>query len=195
MATAQKKPLRPPKPSSDVKKRIKQFSGFGASLWKNNTVVGFMLGLIAGLFIATIIAFVISRTPVPFSSKQSKPDGTPEKVVKPFADPNQPMLPNREGTIEAFEATETADGPGSDTSISPMSRIFLQTGAFRNRSDAEGMLARLALIGLEARITEGSNEQGQIFRVRLGPVDQQDLERVQEHLRTNGIEFATASAD
>ena len=195
MTAAHKKPLRPPKPSSDVKKHVKRISGFGSALFKNNTVVGFMLGLIVGMCIAIIIALVISRTPVPFSSKVHQPEGASDRVVKPAADPNQPMLPNRDGSIDVFKEPEPVEEATPDAPIGSMSHIFLQTGAFRNRADAEGMVARLALVGVEAKITEGSNEQGILYRVRLGPIDQPDLPRVQDHLRANGFEFATAAAD
>ena len=170
-------------------------AGLGSALWKNNSVVGFVLGLITGLGIAIFIAIMILRTPVPFSGKTSRPDGAADRSMTQFADPNQPMLPNRDGTIDAFRQTGAPEEAVPGLTVSSVTPAFLQVGAFRNRDDADTVLARLALIGIEAQITPARNAQGELFRVRVGPVERENLPSVQDQLRANGFEFAVAGSD
>jgi cell division protein FtsN len=68
---------------------------------------------------------------------------------------------------------------------------FLQAGAFRGRIDAENMRAKLALQGVEARITELQSENGLLYRVRIGPFAQLEaMNRVRSKLSDNGIDAA-----
>jgi len=66
----------------------------------------------------------------------------------------------------------------------------LQAGSFANFEDADRLKARLALMGLEARIEAVSaDEGGAHYRVRLGPYHtKKDLSAVQAKLNKKGIE-------
>ena len=68
---------------------------------------------------------------------------------------------------------------------------FLQAGAFRGRIDAENMRAKLALQGVEAKITELQSENGLLYRVRIGPFAQLEaMNRVRSKLSDNGVDAA-----
>ncbi len=60
---------------------------------KGGTFLGFIIGLITGLVIAVIVALLITRTPIPFASRQDKPESAPvpATAVSPAADPNQSL--------------------------------------------------------------------------------------------------------
>jgi cell division protein FtsN len=69
---------------------------------------------------------------------------------------------------------------------------YLQAGAFREQSDAEGTRAKLALSGFEANISERPSESGgPLYRVRLGPFSQLEvMNRIRSKLSDNGIDVA-----
>ena len=68
---------------------------------------------------------------------------------------------------------------------------YLQAGAFRESTDAENTRAKLALLGVEARVTERQSENGMLYRVRVGPFAQLDtMNRVRGKLSDNGVDAA-----
>ena len=68
---------------------------------------------------------------------------------------------------------------------------YLQAGAFREASDAEGARAKLALLGFEATVSDRSTESGVLHRVRMGPYHQVEaMNRVRGKLSENGIDVA-----
>src|SRR5690606_14083246 len=69
------------------------------------------------------------------------------------------------------------------------SSYVLQAGAFRDQDDAEGMRAKLALIGYEARVVEAEVDGGPMYRVRVGPyADLATMNDVRARLAQVGIE-------
>lgn len=83
---------------------------------------------------------------------------------------------------KAETKTESADDKWS---------YFLQAGAFREQSDAEGMRAKLALMGVEAKISERQAETGVLYRVRVGPFNQMEaMNKVRGKLSDNGVDAA-----
>ena len=68
------------------------------------------------------------------------------------------------------------------------SSYLLQAGAFKGQEDAEGMKAKLALIGFEARIVTAEVNGVTFYRVRVGPYGQiDDMNRARSRLAENGI--------
>jgi len=49
---------------------------------------------------------------------------------------------------------------------------FVQAGAFRSPGDAEAQRARLAMLGMDAKVTEREQAGQPIYRVRMGPFEQ-----------------------
>ncbi|HEY8608590.1 MAG TPA: SPOR domain-containing protein [Noviherbaspirillum sp.] len=72
---------------------------------------------------------------------------------------------------------------------------FLQAGAFREQNDAEGMRAKLALQGVEAKVSERQSESGVLYRVRVGPFNEIDaMNKVRGKLSDSGIDAAVVRA-
>lgn len=70
-------------------------------------------------------------------------------------------------------------------------QYYLQAGAFRQPNDAEATRAKLALLGVEAQISERQSENGTLYRVRIGPFAQLDaMTRVRGKLSDNGVDAA-----
>ncbi|MET3109240.1 cell division protein FtsN [Oxalobacteraceae bacterium GrIS 1.18] len=68
---------------------------------------------------------------------------------------------------------------------------YLQVGAFRDAGDAEGVRAKLALIGIESKISSSNADGDNLYRVRVGPFDQTDtMNRMRSKLSENSIDVA-----
>lgn len=80
---------------------------------QGSTLTGFILGLVIGLGIAVAVAFVINKTPIPFTNK-----GANAKADSPgqLQDPNKSLYSNKEAAKEA--AKEIANKP-AETSAKP----------------------------------------------------------------------------
>lgn len=166
------------------------------SLWKSNTLLGFIVGLIVGLLIAIVVAMIITRSPMPFNSKLSNQGKSPSAGT-PFADPNQPLYGNRDTAKEAYknapvEFTDPLTNPAATAQAAEKPNAYLQAGAYREKNEAENMRAKLALLGIEAQINEVQAQNGNLYRVRLGPYTQNSLTDTQNKLKENGIEFTTS---
>lgn len=87
---------------------------------------------------------------------------------------------------------KNADGAAAKTeSVEDKWNYYLQAGAFREPTDAENTRAKLALIGVEARVSERQSENGTLYRVRIGPFAQLDaMNRVRGKLSDNGVDAA-----
>lgn len=88
---------------------------------------------------------------------------------------------------EAAEAKAENKAESADDKWS----YYLQAGAFREQSDAEGMRAKLALMGVEAKVSEREAETGVLYRVRVGPFSQLEaMNKVRRKLSDNGVDAA-----
>lgn len=177
------------------------------------TLLGFMVGLMAGLAIAVVVALFVTRAPVPFVNKtqRSSDRSTEPRNGQPLPDPNLPLQTRPRET----PSTPPAETPGvlaqppiippappvapSGTSVptpaagsagAPSdSGYMLQAGAFKAPDDAEGMKARLALLGFEARVMSAEVNGQTVYRVRIGPFAQQEeANRARSRLADGGIE-------
>jgi len=81
--------------------------------------------------------------------------------------------------------------PKSTTTGTDPFTYFVQIGAFTNAEDAEQQRARLAMLGLEARLSEREQAGKTMYRVRIGPFDRKDdAEATKEKLSGAGVEAA-----
>ena len=176
---------------------------------RGSTLLGFMIGLIAGLSIAVVVAMFVTRAPVPFVNKANR---APERVIEPKSqaeapDPNAPLYSKARPAQEPASPAPGGTGPAvavappaAAPSVSPSqpsadgrsddrASYLLQAGAFRSSSDAEAMKAKLALIGFEARILAADVNGQAMYRVRIGPYAQLDaMNRARARLAENGVE-------
>lgn len=107
-----------------------------------------------------------------------KADVKPEKKVLVAAQPS----PAKEGAPKAEAKPEGTDDKWS---------YYLQAGAFRESTDAENIRAKLALLGVEAKVSERQSETGMLYRVRVGPFAELDaMNRVRGKLSDNGVDAA-----
>lgn len=68
-------------------------------------------------------------------------------------------------------------------------QYFVQVGAYRTAAEADGQKARMAMLGLDAKVSEREQAGRTVFRVRLGPYDDKAAaERVRTKLESSQIE-------
>jgi cell division protein FtsN len=169
---------------------------------RGNTLIGLVAGLVLGLALAVAVAVYLTRAPVPFVNKVQRPT----ENVNPAADgklpdPNQPLYskpiepPKADAKLDARTDPLAAPPPPekgvppAEAAAAETSRYLLQAGAFRTPDDADAMRARLALLGLEARVYPVEQGGATLYRVRLGPYGQiDDLNRIRKELAENGID-------
>jgi cell division protein FtsN len=167
---------------------------------KSQFLVGILIGLVLGLGIALGVAWYINKMPNPFltrtppaklePSKDVPPAKAEEKTARaPDAKPRfdfYKILPGTEETVTDPQAKSAQQKSTTATGET----FFLQAGAFQNAPDADNLRARLALLGIEARIqTATLPDKGVWHRVRVGPYTSvEELGRTRETLKQNGVE-------
>lgn len=68
-------------------------------------------------------------------------------------------------------------------------QYFIQVGAYRSSGEADGQKARMAMMGLDAKVSEREQGGRMVFRVRLGPYDDKAVaERVRTKLEAAQID-------
>jgi cell division protein FtsN len=79
--------------------------------------------------------------------------------------------------------------PKSTGSAADAFSYYVQAGAYSRPEDAETQRARLAMLGLDAKVMEREQSGRTVYRVRLGPYDgRPDAEAVQVRLAGDSIE-------
>lgn len=112
-------------------------------------------------------------------------------VAPPPAGTPVPAAPAAGGTVEGQgRAAGPTPSPGAEAKPAEDATTFLlQAGAFRVQDDADGMKAKLALLGFEARVLSAQVGNETLYRVRVGPYRSQDeMTKARARLAENGIE-------
>lgn len=165
-------------------------------------LAGILLGLGLAVFVLLREGRDLRGTPMPNPSAQAPRE--PEAPVaqqaeapretKPKYDfytvlaEREVQIPDSELAAQAQREAEAAATPAAEAQ-----RYLLQAGAFADARDAEAVKARLALIGLVARVETGQVNGKAVHRVRLGPYPgARELEAAKRQLAENGIGDAIA---
>ena len=67
---------------------------------------------------------------------------------------------------------------------------FVQAGAYRTSEEAEAQRAKTGMLGLETKISERDQGGRTVYRVRVGPMDKAEAERVRAKLEAAYIDSA-----
>ncbi len=112
----------------------------------------------------------------------------PTQEAKPAEDAIGDLLKDK----SSEPASATAAAPATAPAAAPEKQIFfVQAGAFRSADEAEAQRARLALLGLNARVSEREQAGRPIYRVRLGPFrDLDKAETALSQLKGGGVDAA-----
>ncbi|MES3014428.1 MAG: SPOR domain-containing protein [Pseudomonadota bacterium] len=115
-------------------------------------------------------------TPPPAAPRASAPAGVRDPAAILADKPAAPKI--------------TSSASGAAGGADPFS-YFVQAGAYGRTEDAEAQRAKLAMLGLEGRLTEREQAGRTVYRVRLGPFERKgDAEAAKEKLAGAGVEAA-----
>lgn len=107
-------------------------------------------------------------------TKPAAPTPTPEAKAAASADPIGALAKAKTAAPEPLQIT-----------------FYVQVGAFRTPDDAERHRAKLALKGVDAKITERELSGRPVYRARVGPFDKlEDAETAKDKMDKLGIETA-----
>ncbi len=168
-------------------------SGTPASLW-----------LFTGLFIGLGLSwFLFSRGYFPYSERPQQEEGGPitSDDSAPLVDdletgePERPrydfftVLPEMEVIVPEEELNVRSRPDNPSDANNGASQYLLQVGSFQNGGDAEEMKARLALLGIVAKVQSVTVNDATWHRVRVGPVNgARAAEDLRRQLSDNGID-------
>ena len=130
----------------------------------------------------------VTATVVPPATPPSAPSATPSaRAAAPAGgrDAAAVLSDKPPGAVPKAAASASA-ASGAD----PFS-YFVQAGAYGRTEDAEAQRAKLAMLGLEGKLTEREQAGRTVFRVRVGPFDNKgDADSAKEKLVDAGVEAA-----
>ena len=87
------------------------------------------------------------------------------------------------------KAKSGLSSPAAPADASDPFDYVVQVGAYRTSADADAQKAKLALMGLDAKVSERDQAGRVVYRVRLGPFkDKNAAERIRTQLESSGIE-------
>lgn len=172
--------------------------GVPAWIW---LLAGILLGLGLAVFVLVREGRDLRLTPTPNPGAQA-PRESEAPVAQQAETPRETrpkydfytVLAEREVQIPDNELAAQAQREAAAAApAATEQRYLLQAGAFGDARDAEAVKARLALIGLVARVETGQVNGKAVHRVRLGPyASARELEAAKRQLAENGIGDAIA---
>jgi cell division protein FtsN len=114
-------------------------------------------------------------------------DKTPDKAP---ANPRPAVTADPLGDLAKTKSgLNTPATPAGPADASDPFDYVVQVGAYRTGADADAQKAKLALLGLDAKVSERDQAGRVVYRVRLGPFsDKNAAERVRAQLESNGID-------
>ena len=108
-----------------------------------------------------------------------------------------PVVPPRAAAAAASSAVARPATPRSASQAAPSTlaagafTYFVQAGAYSRSEDAEQQRAKLAMLGVESRLTEREQGGKMVYRVRVGPFERrEDAENAKEKLGDSGVDSA-----
>lgn len=170
------------------------------SAGRGTMLLAFMAGLVLGLAIAVVVAIVVTRAPVPFLNKTSR---SAEKTLelKPGEEVPDPNKPVGQAGAPAPGTPQVTTAPGAAPVAAPppaaatagdgaeKMSFMLQAGSYANQDAAEGVKAKLALIGFEANVVPAEVSGKTMHRVRVGPfATLEEMNQARARLAESGVE-------
>jgi cell division protein FtsN len=124
------------------------------------------------------------------SKVEAKPEPKPDAAVKvdpKSADPlgDLAKVKSAEPKVADTKPVEPPKAEKTDPFI-----YFVQAGAYRSNDEAETQRAKTVMLGLDAKISERDQGGRTVYRVRIGPIDKVEAERVRAKLDAAHIDSA-----
>ena len=105
----------------------------------------------------------------------------------------------REAEAKAARETKAAEPRGNrnaEAHSGGNGRYIVQMGSYNNPQAADTQRAKLAMLGVNARVTSSKRSDGQtVYRIQSGRLSRAEAQALSEHLRGNGVDTLTRQAD
>ncbi len=125
----------------------------------------------------------------PKATASAAADGAVAPTPPPAATPVPTEAPRKEvkPAVNADPLGDLAKSKAADAA-EPF-QYFVQVGAYRSQAEADGQKAKMALMGLDAKVSEREQAGRTVYRVRLGPFDDKAAaERLRARLEAAQVE-------
>lgn len=165
---------------------------------KGGLLLGVIVGLVVGLAVAFAVALYFNKNTAPIENKVQAPqsDQRQDETLKNLNwNPNEslqtskPLTPSETASEKPKEAEAPAAAPAQAVAGEPVSVYWLQVGAFQNKADADGLRAKLVLLGIDTKVFETQQNDRTLHRVRAGPYSEKtSAEAVKTKLTANQID-------
>jgi cell division protein FtsN len=136
------------------------------------------------------------RNPAPGTSASGVVTGTEPPVRPAVAPAIEPPAPAVSASLpRTARAAASGAAPRASQATAALTSgaftYFVQAGAYSRSEDAEQQRAKLAMLGLDSRLTEREQGGKMVYRVRVGPFDRrEDAESTKEKLTDSGVDAA-----
>ena len=155
-------------------------------------IAGHYFGPAGAVILAAAVFIFISNAPIPFVNKiQQVSTSVDEKLLDgKTIDPNKKLYASGQGSeqTESQVASVTA-GNNDATEVIATDRYWVTAGTFSELPDAEKVRGQIAFTGNDAQIEYRREAGKRVYRVRLGPFDNETAaEEIRQTLADNGIQ-------
>ena len=145
----------------------------------------------------------------PAQTKPREPQRKPEPEAKPTPEQilesgnverarEQARRQRREAEAKAAREAEskTAEQRAQRNAEGGNGRYIVQMGSYNNPQAADTQRAKLAMLGVNARVTSSKRSDGQtVYRIQSGRLSRAEAQALSERLRGNGVDTLTRQAD
>ena len=116
----------------------------------------------------------------------------PKPEVKPKVESKAPEAKPAEAKPAETKAPEAkpVEAKAAEAANADPFIYFVQAGAYRSTEEAQAQRAKTALLGLDTKISERDQGGRTVYRVRVGPMDKAEAERVRAKLEAAHIDSA-----
>jgi cell division protein FtsN len=126
-----------------------------------------------------------SADPLGDLAKVKAADPKPEAKVKA-----EPKAPEAKPAETKAPETKPAEAKATEPSNTDPFIYFVQAGAYRSNEEAQAQRAKTTMLGLDTKISERDQGGRTVYRVRVGPMDKAEAERVRAKLEAAHIDSA-----
>jgi cell division septation protein DedD len=168
-----------------TKMTIRKYSG-AALFWS------FTMGVVTALILAAAVFIFISNAPIPFVNKiQQVSTSVDEKLLDgKTIDPNKKLYASGQGSEQTESQVASVTAGNTDAAeVVATDRYWVNAGTFSELPDAEKVRGQIAFTGNDAQIEYRREAGKRVYRVRLGPFDNETAaEEIRQTLADNGIQ-------
>lgn len=136
--------------------------------------------------------------PKPPVVKETPKTTTPTKPVDVKPTPQQILDSGNIEKARELARKQAANKPAATAAAAPAKRsgsVVIQAGSYSSRNAAESQRARLALLGVQARIVEANVNGKSIYRVQTNRLEGSQVNNTRSVLQRNGVSTLERSAD